>query len=307
MRNILMLAEMGDRIYLWRSVSERNMKVIKARHYAGFCKGVKRAWKLATQEAASACGPVYLSGKLIHNTPAMDELAQKGVSILDIYNADGIAAGTPFILRAHGEGPDVYAKAEELGLKLIDGTCGIVRNVQHQARELERQGFQVVLFGHRNHPEAKATIAHTERGIIIESAQEAAELAEYPKIAAIAQTTSSALEYERACRILEGKCAQFENRGHICDFTQKAQEEARELAQQVEAMVVVGGRDSSNTQRLVEVCSSLRPTYHVESADELQRSWFEGVSCVGVTAGASTRDDDIDAAVTRLMTMGAEC
>ncbi|MGI5837629.1 MAG: 4-hydroxy-3-methylbut-2-enyl diphosphate reductase [Chloroflexota bacterium] len=276
------------------------MEVVKAPRYAGFCKGVKRAWKLAMQEAASAGGPVYLSGKLIHNTPAMDELAQKGVGILDIYKAEGVDAGTPFILRAHGEGPEVYARAKELGLKLIDGTCGIVRSVQHQARDLEQQGFQVVLFGHRNHPEAKATIAHTKRGIIIESAQEAAELPSYPKVAAIAQTTSSAREYEKVCRILEEKCEQFENRGHICDFTQKAQDEALELAQQVEAMVVVGGRDSSNTRRLVEVCSGLRPTYHVETADELQRPWFEGISRVGVTAGASTRDEDIDAVISWL-------
>lgn len=283
------------------------MEVLRARHHAGFCNGVKRAWKLALQEAASANGPVYLSGKLIHNTPAMEELERKGVRILNIYSAEGVDSGTPFILRAHGEGPEVYARAEQMGLKLIDGTCGIVRSVQRRARKLEQEGFQVVLFGHRNHPEARATIAHTERGIIIESPEEAAALPGYPKIAAIAQTTSSAREYAEVCRILRGKGERFEDQGHICDFTQRAQEEAAELARQAEAMVVVGGRDSSNTRRLVEVCSALRPTYHVETAEELQPSWFAGVSRVGVTAGASTRDEDIDAVVTRLHAISSEC
>jgi len=271
--------------------------VILARHYAGFCSGVKRAWKLATEEAISASGPVYLSGKLIHNTPAMDELKRKGVRVRTISEAEGLQPGTPFILRAHGEGPEVYARARALGLKLIDGTCPIVRSVQQRAQKLEGQGYQVVLFGHKGHPEAKATIAHTMNGVIIESAAEAAKLPRYPKIATVAQTTSSAAEYAEVRRILKERCDEFVDQGHICDFTQRAQDEAAELAQQVDAMVVVGGTDSSNTRRLVEVCTVLCPTHHVETAEELQPSWFQEASRVGVTAGASTRDSDIAAAV----------
>ena len=243
---------------------------------------------------------MFVSGKLIHNTPAMTELENKGIRILDVSQETSVQPGTPFVLRAHGEGPAVYARAEELGLKLIDGTCGIVRKVQRLARSLEEQGFQVVLFGHRNHPEARATVAHTERGIILESAEEAERLAHFPKIAAIAQTTSSATEYVEVRRVLQTKCDQFEDHGHICDFTQQAQEEAAELAGRVDAMVVVGGRDSSNTRRLVEVCSEKCPTYHVETAEELRAEWFGRVGRVGVTAGASTRDADIDAVVDRL-------
>ena len=262
---------------------------------------MKRAWKLAMREAESATGPVYISGKLIHNTPAMEELEERGIRVLDISQETATPpAGTPFILRAHGEGPAVYARAERLGLRLIDGTCSIVRSVQKMARSLEQEGYQVVLFGHRNHPEARATVAHTERGIIVESPEEAMRLPHCPKIAAIAQTTSSARDYGEVCRILSTKCELFENRGHICDFTQRAQEEAAELASRVEVMVVVGGRDSSNTRRLVEVCAERRPTFHVETAAELEPEWFAGVSRVGVTAGASTRDSDIDAVISKL-------
>ena len=163
-----------------------------------------------------------------------------------------------------------------------------------------------MLFGHRNHPEAKATVAHTERGIIIESAEEARQLERYPRLAAIAQTTSSATEYEQVRRILAEKCDLFEDHGHICDFTQRAQEEAAGLAEQVAAMVVVGGKDSSNTRRLVEVCAERCPTYHVETAGELCPEWFQGVETVGVTAGASTRDQDIDEVVARLQAMNSK-
>ncbi|MHB1161883.1 MAG: 4-hydroxy-3-methylbut-2-enyl diphosphate reductase, partial [Chloroflexota bacterium] len=249
------------------------MEIIRATRYAGFCGGVKRAWRLATEEAASGT-PVFISGKLIHNTPAMRELEGKGIHVLDLSQADGVEPGTPFILRAHGEGPAVYERAQQLGLRLIDGTCGIVRSVQRRARALEEQGFQVVLFGHKNHPEARATVAHTQRGTIIESAEEAAQLSHYPKIAAIAQTTSSQREYVEVCRVLRDRCDHFEDQGHICDFTQRAQEEAVEIAGQVDAMVVVGGRDSSNTRRLLEVCMEHCPTYQVETAEELQTYWL---------------------------------
>lgn len=281
------------------------MEIIRATRYAGFCGGVKRAWKLATGEAASGA-PAFISGKLIHNTPAMAELEGMGIQVLDLSQADGVEPGTPYILRAHGEGPAVYERAQQLGLRLIDGTCGIVRSVQRRARALEEQGFQVVLFGHKNHPEARATVAHTQRGIIIESAEEAAQLGHHPKIAAIAQTTSSQREYAEVCRLLKTRCEQFEDQGHICDFTQRAQEEAAEIAGQVDAMVVVGGRDSSNSRRLVEVCLEHCPTYQVETAEELQAGWFRGVARVGVAAGASTRDRDIDEVVDRLQTMGIE-
>ncbi|HEX2986707.1 MAG TPA: 4-hydroxy-3-methylbut-2-enyl diphosphate reductase [Chloroflexota bacterium] len=281
------------------------MEIVRAKHHAGFCGGVKRAWRLATSEAETATDPVYISGKLIHNTPAMKELEEKGIHVLELSNAEGVQAGTTFILRAHGEGPAVYARARELGLRLIDGTCPTVRAVQRLARSLEEQGFQVVLFGHREHPEAKATIAHTQRGLIIQSAEEAAQLGRYAKIASIAQTTSSSREYAEVCRILKDKCDEFQDHGHICNFTQKAQEEAAELASRVDTMVVVGGRDSSNTRRLVEVCAERCATYQVETAEELQPDWFQGVARVGVAAGASTRDGDIEAVISRLGDLGA--
>ncbi len=270
------------------------MEVRLAPRYAGFCGGVKRAWKLAQEEAVGSAGPVYLSGKLIHNDPAMHELAEHGVVV---GAPEKIAAGSTIIVRAHGEGPRFYERAEKAGLRVVDATCSIVKAVQRRARSLEEQGYKVVLFGHRTHPEAMATIAYTERGVIVESVEEARALAREPKIAAIAQTTAPQWEYERVCEALRERCDELADQGRICGWTLSAQQEAEELSQQVGAMVVIGGRESSNTHRLVDVCRRHCPTYHVETVDELKPGWFEGVSSVGITAGASTRDGDIDQVV----------
>lgn len=279
------------------------MKVIRASRYAGFCGGVKRAWDIALKEIRAAQGPVYLSGKLIHNDPAMKELEGLGLRVIDVLGSQELPPDSTVILRAHGEGPEVYAQAGRLGPKVVDATCGIVKAVQRRAQKLEQQGYQVVLFGHKKHPEALATVAYTQRGLIVESLEEAQSLGYYDRIAAIAQTTASAEEYEAVCRVLATKCRIFEDQGRICGWTLQAQEEARAIARDVAAMVVVGGRDSSNTKRLVEACASLCPTYLVETADELQESWFVGLAKVGVTAGASTRDRDIADVVKRLRRM----
>jgi (E)-4-hydroxy-3-methyl-but-2-enyl pyrophosphate reductase len=272
------------------------MRVLLATRYAGFCGGVKRAWELALREAAQSAGPVYLSGELIHNAPAMRELQERGLRIVKVTEGDSPTTGT-LIMRAHGEGPRTYARARELGLRIVDATCGIVKAVQRRAEQLEQQGFQVILVGHKKHPEALATVAHTKRGLIIESPDEAEQLPHFEKIAAIAQTTVLASDFEAVSAVLKRKCDYFEDQGRICGWTVKAQEEAVELAQRVQAMVVVGGKNSSNTKMLARVCGELVPTYHIETMDELRAGWFDGVTTVGVTAGASTRDQDIHAVV----------
>jgi 4-hydroxy-3-methylbut-2-enyl diphosphate reductase len=267
------------------------MEVMLAPRYAGFCGGVKRAWRLAQDEATGAAGPVYLSGKLIHNDPAMRELAERGVVVAAPETAP---RGSTIVVRAHGEGPRFYERAEAAGLRVVDATCSIVKAVQRRAHSLEEQGYRVVLFGHRTHPEALATIAYTERGVIVESVEEARAIPFTGKIAAIAQTTAPQWEYERVCEVLRERCDELADQGRICGWTLSAQQEAEELARQVEAMVVIGGRESSNTHRLVDVCRRHCPTHHVETSDELDAAWFAGVKRVGVTAGASTRDGDIE-------------
>jgi len=269
------------------------MRVIRAQTYVGFCGGVKRAWNRAVKAAGASDGTVYLSGKLIHNTPAMQELAGLGVRTLDEADVAAGVAGKTILMRAHGEGPAAFERARSLGLNVIDATCPIVTAVQKIALQLEQEGYQVIVFGHRDHPEARATVAYTDHGMIVESAAEATSLPHYEKLASIAQTTMLQADYLDLVEVLRTKADRYEDRGRICGWTLHAQDEAVALAREVPAMVVVGGRDSSNTIQLVRVCRPLCPTYHVELAAELRAGDFAGLEVVGVVAGASTRESDI--------------
>ncbi|MGH2350000.1 MAG: 4-hydroxy-3-methylbut-2-enyl diphosphate reductase [Chloroflexota bacterium] len=271
------------------------MQVIRAKTYVGFCGGVKRAWNRAVKAAGAEEGPIFLSGKLIHNTPAMKELEALGVRALDESDAEQGVAGKTILMRAHGEGPKAFERAQVLGLNVIDATCPIVTAVQKIAVQLEHEGYQVIVFGHRDHPEAKATVAYTDRGFIVESAEEARSLPHYQKLASIAQTTMLQADYLELVEVLKSKADHYEDRGRICGWTLHAQDEAVELAKRVQAMVVVGGRDSSNTIQLVRVCQPHCPTFHVETAGELRPEWFAGLHTVGLAAGASTRETDIKA------------
>ena len=249
--------------------------------------------------------PILLSGKLIHNTPAMRELASMGVRVATDEDLAQETVGRTYIMRAHGEGPEAFEAAQARGFNVIDATCPIVTAVQKIAVQLEDEGFQVVLFGHRDHPEARATVAYTKRGFIIESAEEARALPFYPKLATIAQTTVLQADYLEVVEALKARADVFEDRGRVCGWTLHAQDEALALAQEVDAMVVVGGRDSSNTIQLVRVCETACPTFHVESPDELRAEWFSQASVVGIAAGASTREVDLASSISFLESLPA--
>jgi len=281
------------------------MQVLRAPRFSGFCGGVKRAWSIASRTRAGAEGPVYVSGELINNDPAMRELEGRGISVLRVAEGEAAPRGGTLIMRAHGEGPVTFERAEALGLNIVDATCGIVRVVQQKARALEDQGYQVILYGHRNHPEARATVAYTQHGMIIEALEEAEALPHFERIAGLAQTTALLSEYERICEVLKTKADVFENRGQVCAWTRMAQDEAEELAEQCTVMVVVGGRKSANTHRLVEVSSQHIPSHLVETVDEIDPAWFAADSVVGVTAGASTREQDVLDVMAQIEAIGA--
>jgi 4-hydroxy-3-methylbut-2-enyl diphosphate reductase len=176
--------------------------------------------------------------------------------------------------------------------------------VQQKAKALEDNGYQIILYGHRNHPEAKATVAYTQHGMIIEDIEEARALPHYERIAALAQTTALLSEYERIVEVLKTKTDVFENQGQVCAWTKMAQDEAEVLAAECTVVVVVGGKKSANTHRLVEVCSLHVPSYLVEAVDEVDPAWFSADSIVGITAGASTREQDVQDVMARIAGIG---
>jgi (E)-4-hydroxy-3-methyl-but-2-enyl pyrophosphate reductase len=207
------------------------MQIIRAPRFSGFCGGVKRAWTIALRTRANTEGPVYLSGELINNDPAMNELESRGLKVLRVIDGEkpDSSVGT-LVMRAHGESPITFERAQALGLNVVDATCGIVLAVQKKARALEDDGYQVILYGHRAHPEAKATVAYTQHGIIVESVEEAAALPHFDRIAALAQTTVLLSDYEKICDVLRTKTDHLENQGQICAWTRMAQDEAESIA-----------------------------------------------------------------------------
>ncbi|MEA2641585.1 MAG: hypothetical protein QOF51_2979 [Chloroflexota bacterium] len=280
------------------------MQIRRAPRFSGFCGGVKRAWTIAGRTRANSDGPVFVSGELINNDPAMRELEDRGVQVLRVAEGETTAQPGTLIMRAHGEGPLTFERAQAMGLNVVDATCGIVRVVQQKAKALEDNGYQIILYGHRNHPEAKATVAYTQHGMIIEDIEEARALPHYERIAALAQTTALLSEYERIVEVLKTKTDVFENQGQVCAWTKMAQDEAEVLAAECTVVVVVGGKKSANTHRLVEVCSLHVPSYLVEAVDEVDPAWFSADSIVGITAGASTREQDVQDVMARIAGIG---
>ncbi|HMK91949.1 MAG TPA: 4-hydroxy-3-methylbut-2-enyl diphosphate reductase [Thermoleophilia bacterium] len=275
------------------------VEVVVAR-YAGYCYGVERALKIAEEAGVTLAPPIYTLGPIIHNPSVVRRLAERGIAAVD--DIDQVREGT-VIVRTHGVDPEVIAAAEARGLRVIDATCPFV-NVAHQrAHMLREQGYVPVILGERDHPEVVGLLAWAgPRAIVVEDADELrpAEVRN-KRVGVVVQTTQTRENLARLVAGLAPVARETLVFNTICDATEKRQAAARELAAGVDVVVVVGGRNSANTTRLASLCRAIQPrTHHIETAAELERAWLAGASRVGVTAGASTPDDEIEAAVGRI-------
>ena len=264
------------------------MKVILAKHH-GFCYGVKRAVKIA-QDSVSLEGKAYTLGPIIHNPQMVEKLANEGVGM--VHSLDDIRQGT-VIVRSHGVGPKVYEQAEEKGLTLVDATCPHVKKAQMAAYELSEAGYQVIIVGEKSHPEVKSIFEWSKnRAIIIEHEVELNDIVFFNKVGVVAQTTFSGEEFQKIVNSLIERVENVKVERTICNATEKRQEAAVELANQVDMMIVIGGKNSANTTRLAELClKKNKHTYHIETVNEINDNWFnKGINTIGITAGASTPD-----------------
>ncbi|MFQ5587571.1 MAG: 4-hydroxy-3-methylbut-2-enyl diphosphate reductase [Nitrospiria bacterium] len=268
------------------------MEVVLAEH-AGYCFGVKRAVKLANDAADSETEHVQSLGPLIHNPQVVNELAEKGVRKVDSLDEidDGIV-----IFRSHGVStPKLMDDALEKGLEVVDATCPFVTNAQRYAKQLVDEGYQVVMVGNRHHPETQSVLGHAGGDILVtESFDEIKSLLNrFPKkrLGIISQTTQTYGKFSEIVVQCLKICEEVKIFNTICYATEDRQTTAQALAQKVEAMVVVGGRNSANTTHLAEICASKNiPVYHIETEEEIRPDWFASMASVGVTAGASTPD-----------------
>lgn len=256
---------------------------------AGFCFGVKRAIEIAMATVRNMAGPIYSLGPLIHNSQVVEYLAAKGIR--EIKSIEGIDVGT-LIIRSHGVGPALLETARAKGLNIVDATCPFVRRAQVLARDLIEKGYQVVVVGDRDHPEVKGIVDWTRgRATVIENPAEAALIKKESKIGVVAQTTQPLENFESVLKVLSETGAEMKVCNTICNATAERQQAALDLARQADVMIVVGGANSANTRKLADICrESGTPTYHIETAGELDPVWFRGAKIAGLTAGASTPD-----------------
>ncbi len=275
------------------------MEIILARN-AGFCFGVKRATQIAFEAASrqSTTG-TYTLGPIIHSPQVVNRLEELGVKVLK--DLSSIDSGT-VIIRSHGVTEAEIAEAEEKQLDVVDATCPFVKKAQEYVKELSSQGYDVIVLGDYDHPEVQGIVSYAGGRVhVVASADDVLALPAMKRIGIVAQTTQALEHLQEVVTAALTKGAEVRVYNTICDATSVRQDEARALATTVDCMVVIGGYNSANTKRLAEICKEIQPhTYHVESAENLDGSWFHGIERVGVTAGASTPKWLIDGVVERI-------
>ncbi|WP_028315616.1 4-hydroxy-3-methylbut-2-enyl diphosphate reductase [Desulfatibacillum aliphaticivorans] len=254
---------------------------------SGFCMGVRRAVEMVLDTANRVKGPVYTFGPLIHNPQVMHMLAEKGVEVLEEIPEKG--EGT-VLIRAHGVTPETRGRLEAAGFTVIDATCPRVIKVQRLLDKYQAEGYTPIIVGDADHPEVIGLVGHARgHAYVVRSREEALNLPKGEKAVLVAQTTQDQVLYLNILEAVRERFDEIKDFNTICDSTARRQEEARGLAHQVEAMVVVGGKSSGNTQRLAQIAAgSGVPTFHVETEKELDVTKFQGMEHVGITAGAST-------------------
>ncbi len=282
---------------------------IKLAKTAGFCPGVRRAMNLILEAANQEKGPLYTYGPLIHNPQAIEMLASKGVQVLqpgdELPSGD---RGAYVIIRSHGVPPDERRKILGSGARVGDATCPRVSRVQSIIKRHVRQGYVPIIVGDRGHSEVTGLLGYAgSRGRVVEKIEEIAQLPDTDKVCVVAQTTQEVETFNEIARAIKAKYPDALIFHTICDSTGHRQSEARSMAEETDAMIVVGGRNSANTRRLAEVCRETgTPTYHVETADELDAGALAPYGTVGVTAGASTPNWLIQEVVDRLEELRGE-
>ena len=275
------------------------MKITAAKH-SGFCFGVKRAYDLACQNSKK-CKKLYILGKLVHNNDVCRDLKKRGVR--EIRSINDVKEGT-IIFTAHGIGPSLYEKARKKGLKIIDTTCPKVMKAQRLAKNFAGKDCQIIIFGDKNHKEVKSIFEWSgKKAEIIGSLAELKKIKIYKnkKYCLVSQTTQNTQEFEKIVGYLMGKLKNFFFFNTICESTNDRQEEVRKLAKHNDAVIVIGGRDSANSNMLYEISKKINPkTFFIENAKQLKKSWFDGIKRIAISAGASTPEWIINDVITRI-------
>jgi 4-hydroxy-3-methylbut-2-enyl diphosphate reductase len=280
------------------------MEILLAESF-GFCMGVKRAVDLAYRAREQAGGlPVVTLGPLIHNQQETARLAADGIGSAELTS---LPAAGAVVIRAHGVGPQVYAELRARGLRVFDATCPYVHYSQRRAVEMQAAGYTVVIAGVREHPEIRGILSHlNDAAYVVQTPAEARTLPVCERLGVIAQTTMAEPKYQAIVAALRERTSELKVCETICDATAENQVAVRELAAKVELLYVVGGRHSDNSNKLAETARAhcLRALL-IETEEEIRPEDLRGVQRVGVSAGASAPDWQIQRVLTRLRALAS--
>ena len=275
----------------------------------GFCAGVDRAIEIVERALQVHGAPIYVRHEIVHNTHVVADLRAKGAVFVD--ELDQVPAGATVVFSAHGVSKAVRSEAQARGLRVFDATCPLVTKVHVEVERMRAQGREVVMIGHAGHPEVEGTMGQSEGGIhLVESPEDVAKLQvrDPDRLAYVTQTT---LSIDDAAQVVAALKERFPDiaapkKADICYATQNRQDAVKFMAPQVELVIVIGSRTSSNSNRLREVAERFGvPAYLVDSAADVDPVWLQGRSRVGVTAGASAPESLVQALIERLRSLGA--
>jgi 4-hydroxy-3-methylbut-2-enyl diphosphate reductase len=275
----------------------------------GFCAGVERAIEIVERALAQYGRPIYVRHEIVHNKFVVDDLREKGAVFVE--ELAEVPAGNTVIFSAHGVAQEVRREAESRGLNVFDATCPLVTKVHVQVAKLLKQGMEIVMIGHRGHPEAEGTMGQAEGGMhLVETLEDVArlEVVDPARLAYVTQTTLSVDDAQTIVAALRNRFPDIvgPRKDDICYATQNRQDAVKFMAPQCDLVIVVGSPNSSNSNRLREVAQNMGvPAYMVDSADQLRPEWLEGKVRIGVTAGASAPEVLVEALVNRLRELGA--
>ena len=266
------------------------MKVTLAKS-AGFCFGVKRAVEMVYKEAETG-KKVYTLGPIIHNEQVVQDLEQKGVRVIDTPEELSKAEDATVIIRSHGISADVYHQLEDKKVRIVDATCPFVSKIHRIVEKKYQEGSCIVIVGNANHPEVEGINGWCNgAATVIGSVSEAENYSQEParKLCVVAQTTFNYKKFDKMVEIIAKKRYDIVVVNTICNATNERQVEARKIAAESDAMIVIGGKHSSNTQKLYEICKNVCPdTHFIQTLDDLDLKQFQSFRSVGITAGAST-------------------
>ena len=273
----------------------------------GFCAGVERAIAIVERAIEKFGAPIYVRHEVVHNKFVCDDLRAKGAVFID--DLADVPTGGTVIFSAHGVSKAVRAEAESRGLKVFDATCPLVTKVHLQVARMRKEGREIVMIGHKGHPEVEGTMGQSPEGMyLVETEADVAHLGvPIPsRLSYVTQTTLSVDDADKIVSALKDRYPEITGpkRDDICYATQNRQDAAKELATKADVVLVVGSQSSSNSRRLCEVAANLgAKAYLIDQAEQIDLSWLKGADCVGITAGASAPEILVKSVVNRLREM----